>query len=382
MKYWLSTVLFLMVSINNAQNLIANPGFEKARISNRLSNFQNHTTDWTSPTSATPDLFGTDHKNVTTAPKNFCGFQPPRTGKKYAGIYAFGRNNYREYIQVRITDTLEKGKPYVLTYYVSLAENSNRAIKQLGVMLSDNSFLFPIQKQLTKHRLENHTIAYWIIPPVIDTLFYEDTKNWIPVRFQFTATGNEHYVTIGNFNPNRTTDSKETEKDVFDALAYYYIDDVSLYPLFPSPLPKEKKQIDTIPKATVTYALKKAYRLEKVQFAFNSTELTTEALNEISGVYAYLQAHPSLHIHIEGHTDKIGTDAYNQTLSEKRAAAVADAFIKLGLVKERISAIGFGASQPITENDTEAGRTQNRRVQFILSDASEKENSSQGNEQP
>ena len=70
---------------------------------------------------------------------------------------------------------------------------------------------------------------------------------------------------------------------------------------------------------------------------------------------------------VEGHADSVGTDAFNQTLSEKRAKSVRDVLLaELGLAANQVQARGYGESRPIATNDTDAGRTQNRRVELKI----------------
>jgi outer membrane protein OmpA-like peptidoglycan-associated protein len=71
-------------------------------------------------------------------------------------------------------------------------------------------------------------------------------------------------------------------------------------------------------------------------------------------------------IRIEGHTDDVGGPAYNQGLSERRAAAVMNRLIELGISKDRLTAQGFGMTRPVARNNSEAGRQKNRRVQFMI----------------
>jgi outer membrane protein OmpA-like peptidoglycan-associated protein len=104
-----------------------------------------------------------------------------------------------------------------------------------------------------------------------------------------------------------------------------------------------------------------------VLFAFGKYELqqsAREALAKFSGI---VLAHPGLHLSVEGYTDSVGSDAFNQTLSEQRANAVRDYLIQQGLDPSSIVATGFGKSNPVASNDTAAGRQQNRRVEIIIS---------------
>jgi len=77
---------------------------------------------------------------------------------------------------------------------------------------------------------------------------------------------------------------------------------------------------------------------------------------------------PTANIEIAGHTDADGEDGFNRTLSEKRAQAVADYLVKAGLPASRFTATGYGSSQPIASNDTDEGKAQNRRIDFVVKD--------------
>jgi outer membrane protein OmpA-like peptidoglycan-associated protein len=89
-----------------------------------------------------------------------------------------------------------------------------------------------------------------------------------------------------------------------------------------------------------------------------------EKLAKISGI---VLAHPGLKLEIEGHTDSVGSDDYNQTLSERRAASVRDFLVQQGVGSDMITARGFGEIQPVASNDSGAGRQMNRRVEMVVS---------------
>ncbi len=111
-------------------------------------------------------------------------------------------------------------------------------------------------------------------------------------------------------------------------------------------------------------ALDKRFILRGVKFEFDSDRLTAEAeviLNEVS---ATLAAYPQVKLDVEGHTDSLGTDAYNLGLSERRAISVIKYLDGRGVDTTRMKAVGFGESVPIDDNNTDAGRENNRRVEF------------------
>jgi outer membrane protein OmpA-like peptidoglycan-associated protein len=104
-----------------------------------------------------------------------------------------------------------------------------------------------------------------------------------------------------------------------------------------------------------------------VLFQTGKFELKPEARERLAKVSGILLAYSSLKIAIEGHTDAVGTDEYNQHLSEQRAAAVREYFIGQGVAPPSVSARGLGKMQPIASNDSPEGRQRNRRVELVLS---------------
>ena len=107
--------------------------------------------------------------------------------------------------------------------------------------------------------------------------------------------------------------------------------------------------------------------MSDVLFKTGSYELAPGARERLAKVSGILLAYPTLHVQIEGHTDSVGSDEYNQDLSEKRAGAVRDYFVQQGIAADSIESRGFGKTQPIATNETAEGRQQNRRVELVLS---------------
>src|ERR1022692_2616936 len=107
--------------------------------------------------------------------------------------------------------------------------------------------------------------------------------------------------------------------------------------------------------------------MSDVLFRSGSFELLPGARERLAKVSGIVLAYPSLHVAVEGHTDSVGSDDYNQQLSERRAQAVRDYFVQQGIASGAVEAHGYGKTEPIASNDTPEGRQQNRRVELILS---------------
>ena len=101
-----------------------------------------------------------------------------------------------------------------------------------------------------------------------------------------------------------------------------------------------------------------------VFFDFNKATLKPESNSVLAKAALLLQQNANAQIEVQGHTDNIGTDAYNMELSSARAQAVATWLQQHGISKSRLSAKGYGKTQPVAENDTDAGRAKNRRVEL------------------
>jgi outer membrane protein OmpA-like peptidoglycan-associated protein len=97
---------------------------------------------------------------------------------------------------------------------------------------------------------------------------------------------------------------------------------------------------------------------------FTLRPVAREKLAKVAGI---VSAHPGLRLDVEGHTDSVGGDDYNQQLSEQRGAAVRDYLLQQGMPVNSVTSKGFGKTQPVATNDTAAGRQTNRRVEIVIS---------------
>lgn len=108
--------------------------------------------------------------------------------------------------------------------------------------------------------------------------------------------------------------------------------------------------------------LKGSVTLEGINFEYNSALLTAESRHILGELAANLKKYPRLRIELQGHTDSVGSDAYNRALSQRRADSVRQYLIDHGVSADRLTARGYGETQPVDNNNTDAGRARNRRV--------------------
>ena len=102
-----------------------------------------------------------------------------------------------------------------------------------------------------------------------------------------------------------------------------------------------------------------------ITFETGKADLKPESVVEINRIAKLMQEHTDLNFEVQGHCDNTGSDAVNDPLSQKRAEAIVNALVKLGIDKSRLTAVGKGSHFPIAPNTTEEGRAKNRRVEFV-----------------
>ena len=112
--------------------------------------------------------------------------------------------------------------------------------------------------------------------------------------------------------------------------------------------------------------VKRRIVLRGVNFDFDKSNIRPDAEVILDEAVATLKAERDVHVSVEGHTDAIGSDAYNQRLSERRARSVADYLSRNGIGRDRLGTEGFGESHPVASNTDEDGRAQNRRVELRI----------------
>ena len=229
MKHIFYILFFLTNSLTSfAQiNLVPNSSFE-AHDTFCNTGIIILTPPWQNPSGGSPNYFNscTTLQPGFSVPQNKFGFQYAHSGTGYALFGAFVNSssypNYREYIQVKLIDSLEVNKKYFVKFYVSLADSSNYAINRVGLYFSDTA----INKSIYDYSPFNVT-------PQIENPqgnFISDKINWTLISGIYTAYGGEHYITIGNFYDDANTDTIYLPDGSITQFkeAGFYIDDVSV----------------------------------------------------------------------------------------------------------------------------------------------------------
>jgi OOP family OmpA-OmpF porin len=278
------------------------------------------------------------------------------TGDCCAGLRY--QKKYKEFIEVKLSESLKHGNVYQFECYLRLAFWSNAMLKSFGVYISKGGMRavnFP-EKEC-----------------VVDTVTAKGGLNgelcWFKVKGSYRAAGGEKFITIGNFSPNLKSDMvKINAKSPGFKEAYYFIDDVSLQWI------KPKDEVRTVYVDSLKYEKDSVLQVKnnvqagekitlKVSFELGKANLLPESFSELNKLSQYLFRHQNFVIKINGHSDNSGSKSKNQKLSEQRAQAVFEYLIMHG-VQNKMYYQGYGSSLPIADNETDDGKAKNRRVEF------------------
>jgi OOP family OmpA-OmpF porin len=124
----------------------------------------------------------------------------------------------------------------------------------------------------------------------------------------------------------------------------------------------QQKSNDTV----IVFVKGKTVVLRGVNFEFNKATLTKDSERILWRAYNAMISNPEVAVVITGHTDNVGGQKFNQTLSLKRAQAVKNWLVKKGIASNRMRTVGRGLNEPVASNETDAGRAENRRIEFYV----------------
>ena len=375
MKYFKWIFLFLeLLSIEGfSQNLVLNPSFEdsKEKKKEKISDID-QLSFCLNPSKGTPDLISLFSKSALyKSPNNVMGFQKPHTGEIYIGIVIGNYpkssfyNNLREYVTIELKEVLKPNNLYCVGMYISLANNVNYASDGIGVYLSNEKF---------KTNQENLLLTPFfksIIPNTynISNKIISDTLNWVYVCDTIRVKGGEKYITIGNFKSDDSTKFIKIHRrtnSYFDAkTSYYFIDDVSVIASNSNDCKCNETKQPLVAKVETPQPIKENVPvvMEELFFETKKYDILPKSYHYLDSLCVLLSKTTNI-IEISGHTDNVGTEKDNQLLSENRAKAVMAYMVSKGILQTRVSAKGYGSTKPVTSNETEKGRANNRRVEF------------------
>jgi len=340
------------------ENIVPNAGFEKYDAAPigwfyKGAHFTSVMKYWNAPTGASPDIFGPRVRVPNQWAEKGFGDQKARSGESMSGITAYGCENgkphCREYIQIQLKEPLVPGQVYYAEFWASHLPRSLR-INNLGMYFSEKAI-----GEITATPLE-------FTPQVTTEAILDQRGNqWIRVSGTFKADKRCEHLTVGNFFSDAATQTRSVHLESLP-YAYYYIDDVMVIkqdPIIDLPIPEDDLCCITVEEGETV-------QLKDIFFDTADSDLLPRSFVELKKLLALMTRYSNMKIEIRGHTDNIGTEDYNLSLSTRRAAAVVAYLNKFGIHPDRTTYKGFGSQRPIADNFSTAGRQMNRRVEFLV----------------
>lgn len=323
----------------------------------------------------------------------------PHSGRYFNGI-CISNFEYSEALTGQLEAPMETGKQYHISMWVrqfpgTQATYNPEGATELQVYFSSHrpppmpERLYPVDAQ---------RLVRLPLPP------FAERADWTFLETTYTAQGGETWFALGYFatadptvpvyphaesialqrqasanrlRGNQSTDPISTAyfKGTPSYRTRFYLDDLCVAQLLadsswdcrPYKEVVHHEAPPALPEKPVTGHV---YTIERIYFDFDSTVLRPESFPALDSLVNVLKAYPNLSIEIRGHTDGFGSDAYNNRLSEGRAASVAAYLRQKGISTERLRHTGFGKTIPIAPNDTPENRQKNRRVEFVVEEQS------------
>ena len=341
------------------ENIIPNPGFEKYSGTPigwfyKGQHFSNLMKFWSSPTGASPDVFGPKIRVPAHWAEKGFGHQAPHGGESMVGLTLYGCDNgkphCREYIQIQLSEPLVIGQKYYFEFWTTRLQRSLE-INNIGVYFAKNPISIKTD-DLLSHKPEISALR--IVPA--------PNGSWTKVGGIFTADQEADYLIIGNFFDDKNTLVAGTGQPDALPYAYYYFDDVLLRKEEPIiDVPVKDDDIRKIP-----LEVGNKFQLKNIYFDSDKFELLPRSFVEMKKLLNIMHEHPKMIIEVIGHTDSIGRHNYNLYLSRKRAKAVVTFLNENGISKTRTRYKGIGDAEPIETNETDDGRSRNRRVEVLI----------------
>ena len=372
------SLIYLPV-ITFSQNLVANGGFEDENICTEYN--KNCAPEAWIATSLYANYYFDQSQRI--------GMIAPYEGTHFVGLTAGNLRTpgVRNFVRTRLLCGLQPGHRYLLQFYVYAFEN---ILDSIGIYFSPGDFLFE------KRNFKYLAPALWSADGFEESI--RGTRHWQKLSFVYTATGDEGFMTIGNF---KRSDYKGIRSAQYRNDYYFFIDAVSLTPADEQEqlctqadsvrnelYNRENERHDYLsrriyyqqknPPQTIPLPPTRMKKPEVVQhvdtiiipdvfFATASYELNSKSHSLLDSFARLLEKYRIDSIVMEGHTDSIGKLEYNRQLSENRALSVKKYIaMQTPSMEDKITTRGFAYLKPVAGNNTPGGRQQNRRVEIYV----------------
>jgi len=333
---------------------------------------------WNSPNKKNADLFSEDatvESNVSS-PKNFAGEQTALSGKNYAGLrwWSYQNKEARSYLQTKLTKQMKKDSLYCVSYYVSLGDLSKYATAEMGAFLGKQK----VEKD------DETSLTFDVKVPNLRTKIYDDLYSWQGVCGVYQADGFEQFLLLGNFSATEKTPNAKTKRprgetrpQVFSA--YYYIDNVEVYPIKNrgectcEQLDKAESEFIFSRKGAINPSLKPAEKVDQQVFYFKRFQRSFDTTMEswLEDMIGSMKADPAIKVKLIGHIDATEMDRTRVRpdlliLAKERAGSVKAALVESGIDAARIAVDAKAADVPVDNSGTDLGMSKNRRVEVEL----------------
>lgn len=291
-------------------------------------------------------------------------------GNCYGGFRVMGVNF--EVLRNELSRPLVTDKTYCMQFKLKLKQENAYAFNGVSVVCTKESRSF---------RNSAEGIKQGVVIQTHPEVVLGCREQWMIISGSFVAEGGEKYIYISNFTSNdslKLFKVDSTAGDYVDEI-YYYIDDVVLIEEtddYKCPCNTSRCElqleplIDTVvPIADDIFINPKVGQkiiLRNIQFETAKWTLLDESFETLDSLVELMLKFPDMRVEISGHTDNKGNKKSNETLSLNRANAVVQFLVDNGIEAERLESKGHGQNQPIDTNDTEEGRYNNRRVEFVI----------------
>ncbi len=373
--------LFLSFSFfaQEGENMVDNPGFEDAKNKKiRRPGDIIRSESWVSPTGNSADLFSSEAKmpDVMT-PDNLFGMEEPKEGINYAGIitYSYREKEDRTYLTAKLNTPMKKGMRYKVQFYASRAELAKYSANRLGAHFSkrapgtDDKVPALILETHVEHPKE---------------VVFDGDFGWDLVCGEYTAEGNEKYITIGNFySDNEVKEQRNRKprgvKGKQIIAAYYYIDDISVQLLGPNDqcecnyADEAQQEASTVyqrsPQITKEMTTKEIVSEYDVYYAEGRYDVRVDGDKTLDKLAEIMKANPDMKIQLTGHADAGELEnPENGNISLKRAEYIRSLMVNKDIDAGRFvikDAKGTKSSPYVKDEDDDKTRAaKNRRVSF------------------